>query len=136
MPSENFREVSATWLSKIYCCYHDAVLAVACYCDDVPFPWASNQDATAASPSYFISVDGDADWDLADFNAEVEPFRHNVLKTKSMEQEEARRFAYVAFISSMVDVVSFGLGRVQAPEADNVPSNDSLRRTAWCPSCR
>lgn len=75
-------------------------------------------------------MDGEADWNLEIANAADEPLTHIVLKTTLTELQEACRRAENAPIASMIDVVDFAHGPVSASVAENVFSNDLLRRNS------
>lgn len=44
-----------------------------------------------SSPDYYVNVDGEADWNLADVNPSDEPLDHTVLRTKLSELQDACR---------------------------------------------
>lgn len=69
---------------------------------NVPSPQASDSDAPATSPEFYVNVDGKAYRDLADLNGAEEPMYHAVLKTNFMEQQEVCRCANGAVLSSML----------------------------------
>lgn len=76
--------------------YHEHVSAVARYCAEVPSPQRTDLASLATSPSHDVDVDGEADWDLAAFNAAEEPLAHTSLNAKCTERREVCRFADVS----------------------------------------
>lgn len=110
--------------------YLDAVLAVRCYCSKVPFPRASDLDASATSLNDYVMVDGKVDWDLPDSDAADAPSRHIVLNTKFMHLKATLRLPDNSFPLSMIRVVYLSLGRLTAVFAGDVCFNYPLQHTA------
>lgn len=53
---------------------------------------------------YYVKLDAEDEWDLADLNAVGELPQHTVLRTKPTKLEEACRRAYATALSFMMDV--------------------------------
>lgn len=101
---------------------------MARYHEHVPSPQANDLVLFSTSPEYYVQVDGEADWNLADLNAAKVPFGHTVSRKTSTELQEASRRPDFAFISLTVDVVDFALDRTFTPVAGHVTSGSSF----WC----
>lgn len=104
--------------------------AVACYGGEVSSPQVSDLGAPAASPEYYVDMDGEADWDLVNLNAADEQFAYISLKAKFTELQEACGRAEVVDRLSTMNVVDFALGRTSAPVAGDANCVDLLPRNA------
>lgn len=59
LPSETLSEVSATWLLEDDFRYCDVLSVVVHYHGEVPSPCASDPDASAAPPDYYVDLNGE-----------------------------------------------------------------------------
>lgn len=73
LPSGSYRKVHHTWYSDDYLHFIDRVSRMPHFCGKARSPQASDRGARSASPDYYVSRDGEAEWDLAVVNAADEP---------------------------------------------------------------
>lgn len=99
------------------------------YRGEASLPQANDSSACLNSPDYYVDGDGEADWDRMDVNLADELMDHAVLKTKFTKLQKARLRADVFAFSPMIGIDNFALGRVSAPVAGEVPSDNEFWRT-------
>lgn len=88
-----------------------------CITAEASFPQSSDMGMPAFSSYYYASVDGEADWNLADRNAAGKPLDLTVLERKFTELQSSCRRADDSVPSFSMELVYFTLMRVSAPLA-------------------
>lgn len=121
--SETLQEVVATRLLKRHFCNREPVSAVARHRGEVPLPQANDSGAHATSPAYYVDMNGEVDWDLADLNAADALLERSVLKTNITQGQVACGHADVIIPLPMTDLVDFARWRVLAFDAVDIPSS-------------
>lgn len=113
-----------------YSSYRNGELVSAPYRDDVTSPQANNLGAPATYTDFNVDLNDEADWDLAGSAETDQPLDHTVYVAKFTYLGEACCRADATFLSSLIDVVGFGVWRVLASATGAVSFDVALHRIA------
>lgn len=130
VPSKQLLEVTVRCSQNEYFQYEDAKAVVSRCQDHVPLPEAHDPKVSAGLPDYNADIDGEAVWNLFDFNADFQPLVLTVLKAKLSELLDAFRRAKYAVLSTSVIVVDLARAHFKAPFSSDSTVSSPLQFSA------